>query len=553
MHDTTKGIYDNIIVMYRSVSSNSIIRCFPSSSNLQKRKITSSLVSSISKYSLLPSILNRVDTIECSYYRFQYDRKKYLSTAVAVEYSSDDDGDSDNNGRVKYNDNKGIAHGYIEKSKYEMPRLHALRERLRIEKNQEYSIIKHQDLNINNEPQIVQNNNIAQPMVLKEDSGVPVTMNPNESILTDTHGRHHNYLRISLSERCNLRCQYCMPPEGVPLSPSSNLLTDDEIMHLVRLFAKNGVDKVRLTGGEPLLRPNLASLIQSISDTLQNSVDNTNKESSLVGITTNGISLSRQIHDLVDAGLTGVNISLDTLQANRFLEITRRNGLDKVMRAIEDCRHAFREKYGHVRVNGTGGSRVKINCVVMKDFNDDELVDFVRLADDKFGGDVDIRFIEWMPFNDNGWNKSRFVSYKDMIDKISQDNGMPLERIGDGPNDTTKWWRVSNSQLNEEERSAARIGFITSMSEHFCSSCNRLRITADGKIKVCLFGSNEKEVSLRDIMRKNQHEDIALQEKELGKVIHAAVQKKTFALGGHGSAENIAVAADNRPMTLIGG
>jgi len=504
-----------------------------------------------------------VDTIECSYYnnkhRFQYDRKKYLSTAVAVEYSSDDDGD-DNNGRVTYNDSKGIAHGYIiEKSKYEMPRLHALRERLRTEKNQEYSIIKHQDLNINNEPKIVQNNNIAkQSMVLDEDSGVPVTMNPNEGILTDTHGRHHNYLRISLSERCNLRCQYCMPPEGVPLSPSSNLLTDDEIMRLVRLFAKNGVDKVRLTGGEPLLRPNLASLIQNISDTLQNSVvaesNNTNKESSLVGITTNGISLSRRIYDLVDAGLTGVNISLDTLQADRFLEITRRNGLDKVMRAIEDCRHAFQEKYGHVRVNnGTGGSRVKINCVVMKDFNDDELVDFVRLADDRFGGDVDIRFIEWMPFNDNGWNKSRFVSYKDMIGKISQYNGMPLERIGDGPNDTTKWWRVSNSQLNEEERSAARIGFITSMSEHFCSSCNRLRITADGKIKVCLFGSNEKEVSLRDIMRKNQHEDIALQEKELGKVIHAAVQKKTFALGGHGSAENIAMAADNRPMTLIGG
>jgi cyclic pyranopterin phosphate synthase len=179
------------------------------------------------------------------------------------------------------------------------------------------------------------------------------------------------------------------------------------------------------------------------------------------------------------------------------------------------------------------------------------------MADERFGGDVDIRFIEWMPFNDNGWNASRFVSYKDMLDKMSLE-GTPLERIGDGPNDTTKWWRVQKNALVgrgiSSGRSATRIGFITSMSEHFCSSCNRLRITADGKIKVCLFGSNEKEVSLRDIMRKHQHDDSNLQQDvALEKVIYASVQKKTFALGGHGSAENIAKAADNRPMTLIGG
>ena len=126
--------------------------------------------------------------------------------------------------------------------------------------------------------------------------------------------------------------------------------------------------------------------------------------------------------------------------------------------------------------------------------------------------------------------------------------------IGDGPNDTTKWWRVQTTNMpeTESERRSSRIGFITSMSEHFCSSCNRLRITADGKIKVCLFGSNEKEVSLRDVMRK-EHDNGITEEFELGKVIYAAVQKKTFALGGHGSAENIAQAADNRPMTLIGG
>jgi cyclic pyranopterin phosphate synthase len=282
--------------------------------------------------------------------------------------------------------------------------------------------------------------------------------------------------------------------------------------------------------------------VRSISDALRTFDENYDanvNEGGLVGMTTNGISLSRQIDDLVDAGLTGVNISLDTLSADRFVEITRRNGLDKVMRAIGDCTAAFHRRYGHARVgpNGSGGSRVKINCVVMRGINDDELSDFVRMADERFGGDVDIRFIEWMPFNDNGWNASRFMSYKDMLDKMSLE-GTPLERIGDGPNDTTKWWRVQkNAALVgrgiSSGRSATRIGFITSMSEHFCSSCNRLRITADGKIKVCLFGSNEKEVSLRDIMRKHQHDDSNLhQDVALEKVIYAAVQKKTFALGG---------------------
>ena len=340
-----------------------------------------------------------------------------------------------------------------------------------------------------------------------------------------------------------------MPPEGIQLSPSSNLLTDEEITRLVDVFVKNGVDKVRLTGGEPLLRPNLASLIRHISSSLRNSAGGKLSGSSLVGITTNGISLSRQIDALVDAGLTGVNISLDTLRADRFLEITRRNGLEKVMRAIHDTIRAFREKYGDVRLgpNGTGGSRVKINCVVMKDFNDDELVDFVDLVNNTFRGDVDMRFIEWMPFNDNGWNMTKFLSYEDMMDQI--DSNVPLERIEDGPNDTTKWWTVQNQASVHK----SRIGFITSMSEHFCSSCNRLRITADGKIKVCLFGSNEKEVSLRDIMRNHSSDSSRSENEVLSEVIYAAVQRKTLALGGHENAEAIAKAADNRPMTTIGG
>jgi molybdenum cofactor biosynthesis protein A len=437
-----------------------------------------------------------------------------FSTAVAADYNEDVGYEQSMSKLIQSNDENDDR----------MPRLQALRKQLRHEKQQQ----QHQQ----------RKQHGIQPMI-------DYSTDTDNNILTDTHGRHHNYLRISLSERCNLRCQYCMPPEGVPLSPPSNSLTNDEIMRLVTLFAKNGVDKVRLTGGEPLLRKDLVPLVHSISEELQKS---NAKSSNFVGITTNGISLSRHVHELVDAGLTGINISLDTLQGDRFQEITRRNGLDKVMRAIGDSVSAFQNRYGHVRTgpNGTGGSRVKINCVVMKNFNDDEMVDFVSMATDTFGGDVDMRFIEWMPFNDNAWSRSRFVSYQDMMDKITN-GGLPLERMIDGPNDTTKWWKVPTKS------DFTRIGFITSMSEHFCSTCNRLRITADGKIKVCLFGSNEKEVSLKDIMRQGQNNDPRQQEEDLSRVIHAAVQRKTFSLGGHGSAENIAKAADNRPMTLIGG
>ena len=372
------------------------------------------------------------------------------------------------------------------------------------------------------------------------DGGAVAALPPDADLLTDAHGRRHNYLRISLAERCNLRCRYCMPPEGVPLRPAAALLTDPEVLRLVRLFARHGVDKVRLTGGEPTLRPGLAGLVRGIAAALP--------PGATVGITTNGLALSRRADALVDAGLTSVNVSLDTLRADRFEEVTRRRGADKVLRAIGDVARAFRRRYGAVRTGpaGTGGSRVKINVVVMRGFNDDELADFVRAADDRFAGDVDVRFIEWMPFNDNGWDTARFLGYRDIRERIAR-AGLPLARVADGPNDTTKWWRVPGSGRT------ARVGFITSMSEHFCASCNRLRITADGKIKVCLFGADQKEVSLRDIMRDHAQDDPARQEAALAAVIHAAVQKKTFALGGHGSAENIAKAADNRPMTLIGG
>jgi len=351
----------------------------------------------------------------------------------------------------------------------------------------------------------------------------------NELLLTDSFTRKHSYLRISLGERCNLRCLYCMPPEGVPLQPKENLLNAEEVSRLVQLFSAKGVDKVRLTGGEPLLRKDLPQIISSIA---QDSTINS------VGITTNGITLSRQLPTLVENGLTHANISLDTLQHEKFLEITRRKGLKQVMKAIEDACAQLPK------------GNVKVNCVVMKGFNDNELRDFIHLTKDL---EVDVRFIEWMPFNDNGWNKDRFLSYNDMFQMITSsdfddDNnnmtssmqGLPpfrLERLVDGPNDTTKWWQVPNYK--------GRVGFITSMTHHFCGSCNRLRITADGQLKVCLFGSTE--ISLKDAMREGASDE------DLGLIVWAALQNKHFALGGHGNAEGIKKANNNRPMTLIGG
>jgi len=334
-------------------------------------------------------------------------------------------------------------------------------------------------------------------------------------LLTDRYQREHSYLRISLAERCNLRCQYCMPPEGVPLQPASDLLQRDEIVELATLFASFGVDKIRLTGGEPLLRKDLKEIIGELS-----AIPNITQ----IGMTTNGITLKRQLDGLVDAGLTHVNISLDTLKEDKFLHLTRRPGLKKVQAAIEAAALALPP------------NRVKINCVVMRNTNEDEIADFCRLTRHL---PVDVRFIEWMPFFSNGWLENGLVPYREMLD-IATSSSVQLERIQDGPNDTTKWWKLGDGD------SVGRIGFITSMSDHFCGTCNRIRLTADGKIKVCLFGSTE--LSLRDALR-----DPNITKNDLQRLIHYAVQRKHFSLGGHGTPQDIADANNNRPMTLIGG
>ncbi|KAG6440895.1 molybdenum cofactor biosynthesis protein 1 isoform X2 [Manduca sexta] len=283
--------------------------------------------------------------------------------------------------------------------------------------------------------------------------------------LTDLHGRRHNYLRISLTERCNLRCQYCMPAEGVPLSPKGALLSREELARLVRVFAAAGVDKVRLTGGEPTLRADLADIIQSIKE---------GGGVRSVSITTNGLVLTRRLVALQRAGLDALNVSLDTLRAPRYEHMTRRAGLSRVLAGIDLALQL-------------GYKPVKINTVLMKGFNDDEICDFVEFTKDK---DVEVRFIEFMPFAGNEWDDSKLVPYRRAL-KAVVERFPDLQPAVPRPHDTARVWQVPGF--------AGSVGFISSMTQHFCSSCNRLRLTADGNLKVCLFGASE--VSLRDALR----------------------------------------------------
>uniref|UniRef100_A0A8C2PJ15 Molybdenum cofactor biosynthesis protein 1 n=1 Tax=Capra hircus TaxID=9925 RepID=A0A8C2PJ15_CAPHI len=307
---------------------------------------------------------------------------------------------------------------------------------------------------------------------------------PFSAFLTDSFGRRHSYLRISLTERCNLRCQYCMPEEGVPLTPKADLLTTEEILTLARLFVKEGVDKIRLTGGEPLIRPDVVDIVAQLRRL---------EGLRTIGITTNGINLARLLPQLQKAGLSAINISLDTLVPAKFEFIVRRKGFHKVMEGI------------HKAIE-LGYSPVKVNCVVMRGLNEDELLDFVALTE---GLPLDVRFIEYMPFDGNRWNFKKMVSYKEMLDTLRR-QWPELEKLPEEESSTAKAFKIPGFR--------GQVSFITSMSEHFCGTCNRLRITADGNLKVCLFGNSE--VSLRDHLRGGASEE------ELLRVIGAAVGRK---------------------------
>lgn len=360
-------------------------------------------------------------------------------------------------------------------------------------------------------------------------------------VLKDTFGRLHNYLRVSLTERCNLRCVYCMPEHGVTLTPPASLLTSEELRRLIHLFASLGVNKVRLTGGEPTVRKDIVEVCRMISTT---------PGIKTVAMTTNGIVLHRYLPDLIGAGLTGINISLDTLQDDRFTLMTRRHGHQRVLDVIK-----MAEVSGAFPV-------VKINCVVMKGVNDDEICDFAEMTR---GRNLEVRFIEFMPFDDNHWERKKVVPFMEMMDRIERRPATPAGALHPGrtlpapvvpspllgpgdprwkltpvremrPGDTARLFRLPDHR--------GTVGFITCMTSHFCGQCNRLRLTADGNLKVCLFG--EAEVSLRDAMRRGCTDE------ELTTIISTAVLGKHEALGGRVDGEGIA-RGHNRPMITIGG
>ncbi|KAF2218583.1 hypothetical protein BDZ85DRAFT_270083 [Elsinoe ampelina] len=369
---------------------------------------------------------------------------------------------------------------------------------------------------------------------------------PFSSFLTDIFGRQHDYLRISLTERCNLRCTYCMPSAGVPLSPDADLLTTPEIVYLSSLFVAQGVRKIRLTGGEPTVRGDFMDLLGQIGGLKSKGLRE-------LAITTNGLMLERKVEGMVERGLTGVNVSLDTLEEGMFEIMTRRMGWGKVMRGIERV----------LEMNQAGaGVKLKVNCVVMRGVNDGEVVDFVEMTRDK---DLEVRFIEYMPFDGNKWAEKKMVGYMEMVERIRA-RYPGLRRVGDGRNETSKTWEVEGFK--------GKIGFITSMTHNFCGTCNRLRITSDGNLKVCLFGNSE--VSLRDMMRRDNEgrpmdeeafeavREIEMnrrqglvgvtgppawidRETELLNIIGMAVKRKKEKHAGMGQLENM----KNRPMILI--
>lgn len=372
---------------------------------------------------------------------------------------------------------------------------------------------------------------------------------PFSDFLTDTYDRQHDYLRISLTERCNLRCLYCMPEEGIQLSPNRELLTTAEIHYLSALFVNQGVTKIRLTGGEPTVRKDILPLMHQIGSLRRNGL----KE---LALTTNGISLHRKLDEMVAAGLTGVNISLDTLDPFQFQLLTRRSGFNAVMKSIDRVRE----------MNNVGaGIKLKINAVVMRGLNDHQILPFVDMTQDE---DIEVRFIEYMPFGGNKWSEKKMMSYSDMLDVI-RDKYPDIARMKGAKNDTSKTWQVPGH--------VGRVGFITSMTHNFCGTCNRLRITSDGNLKVCLHG--EAEVSLRDLLRKDHggepmdeeafdairqleldrrrapglrfdgQESWMSKEQQLLEVIGAAVKRKKEKHAGMGELENM----KNRPMILIGG
>jgi cyclic pyranopterin phosphate synthase len=291
------------------------------------------------------------------------------------------------------------------------------------------------------------------------------------SQLTDTFGRVHNNLRISVTDRCNLRCTYCMPEEVVFMD-KAELLTFEEITHFVRVAVPLGIDKIRLTGGEPLMRRGLPRLVEMIS-----AIDGIRD----VGLTTNGILLADQAQPLYDAGLRRINVSLDTLDPERFRQISRRDGLEKVLDGIFAAKKA-------------GFHPIKINAVSIRGFTEREVVPLGRFAREN---DLEMRFIEYMPIGADKWERDKVYFAHEIMEQLEREIA-PLVPVEDyDPRAPAMEFQYTDG--------GGRIGIIASVSRPFCLSCNRIRLTSDGKLRNCLFALDE--VDVKQLLRENAPDD----------------------------------------------
>lgn len=326
-------------------------------------------------------------------------------------------------------------------------------------------------------------------------------------MIKDNFNRVHDYLRISLTDNCNLRCFYCMPEEDYHFTPSSKLMQAEEIETIAAVFVREGVNKIRLTGGEPLVRKDFANILKRLS-TLGVQLT----------MTTNATRLHEFVDEIKNAGIQSLNISLDTLQKDRFILMTKRDQHEQVMRNIQLMLDT--------------GIGVKVNVVAMKGVNDEEINDFVRWTKDT---PIHIRFIEFMPFDGNQWNSDKVITLQEILDKVKTEfDFSSLER---NAHETAK-----NYQVNGHKGTFA---VISTMSAPFCGDCNRMRLTADGKMKNCLFSTSETDI----LTALRNGEDII-------PLIHQNISTKKEALGGQFTTDLEKIEAKdlhNRTMISIGG
>ena len=326
-------------------------------------------------------------------------------------------------------------------------------------------------------------------------------------MIIDSHNRVHNYLRISLTDNCNLRCFYCMPEEDYTFTPASQLMQVNEIRQLAEIFVKEGVNKIRLTGGEPLVRKDAAEIISTLSELPVN-----------LAITTNGTRLHDFLDVLKRAKISSINISLDTLHEDRFKMITRRDQFKVVM--------------NNIRLMIDNGFHVKVNVVVMKGLNEIEINDFVEWTRNE---PIHIKFIEFMPFEGNRWTSNKVFTLQEILDVIAEK--YLFIRLNNELHDTAKKFMVPGH--------AGTFAVISTMSENFCGDCNRMRLTADGKLKNCLFSRSETD--LLSALRSGQ---------EIIPLIHQNIMRKAKELGGQFSNDFEHIDAseiNNRSMITIGG